>query len=506
MRSILLLLTTIAVLLCRAASPAPGGASLQAASAVSNKVEHIVLMVWDGLRPDSVNESNTPTLYQLARNGVFFQNHHSVYPSSTEVNGTAMATGVYPGRSGILANREYRPAINPLESVETESPATITKGDQVSSGHYLLVPTLPEILRRAGRAVAIAGTKPIAALFDRFNREQIALPENARFKTPNTELDAATTQALVGSQWKAAVPTFSLLWLSEPDVSQHVTGPGSPVSIQALKSSDANLARVLQELDARGLREKTDVFVVSDHGFSTIARTVDLARALSAAGFDAVRQFQQPPKDGEVMIVGNGGSALLYVTGHDPRLVRRLVEFLQQQDFVGVIFTREPMRGTFTLDQVRIHAPAAPDIVVALRWLPGKSATGVPGLITSEGATRSPGQGNHASLSPFDMRATLVAAGPDFRRGLVDQLPSGNADLAPTMLHLLGIDPPQPLDGRVLAETLAAERPVTLPAVELQTLEANCDLGPVVWHQYLRTTEFSGAVYFDEGNGYAAPK
>jgi len=48
------------------------------------------------------------------------------------------------------------------------------------------------------------------------------------------------------------------------------------------------------------------------------------------------------------MIVGNGGAVLFYVIGHDAAVTRRLVEFLQQPDFAGVIFTREPMDGTFT--------------------------------------------------------------------------------------------------------------------------------------------------------------
>jgi hypothetical protein len=47
--------------------------------------------------------------------------------------------------------------------------------------------------------------------------------------------------------------------------------------------------------------------------------------------------------------------------------------------------------------------------------------------------------GNHASLSPYDMHNTLVAAGPDLRRGVLDTLPSGNTDLAPTVLWILGL-------------------------------------------------------------------
>src|SRR6266404_7449747 len=89
----------------------------------AGKAEHVVVVVWDGVRPDFVSETNTPTLYQLARDGVFFQNHHAVFLSSTEVNATAMATGAYPNRSGILGNREYRPNIDPLKRIDTYAPA-----------------------------------------------------------------------------------------------------------------------------------------------------------------------------------------------------------------------------------------------------------------------------------------------------------------------------------------------------------------------------------------------
>ena len=54
------------------------------------------------------------------------------------------------------------------------------------------------------------------------------------------------------------------------------------------------------------------------------------------AGFDAVTEFSGDPKPGQVMIVGNGGTVLFYVIGHDPAITRRLVEFLQQTDFAGV--------------------------------------------------------------------------------------------------------------------------------------------------------------------------
>ena len=64
-----------------------------ATAAASDK--HVVVVVWDGMRPDFVTEQNTPTLWKLAQTGVTFQNNRSVYPSATIVNGTAIVTGDY---------------------------------------------------------------------------------------------------------------------------------------------------------------------------------------------------------------------------------------------------------------------------------------------------------------------------------------------------------------------------------------------------------------------------
>src|SRR5881409_2280225 len=60
-------------------------------SAHKGRAEHVVVVVWDGMRPDFITPQYTPTLYQLAQEGVFFRNHHPAYISSTEVNGTAIA-------------------------------------------------------------------------------------------------------------------------------------------------------------------------------------------------------------------------------------------------------------------------------------------------------------------------------------------------------------------------------------------------------------------------------
>src|SRR5438309_10437259 len=95
-------------------------ASVEGAAGQEPVRRHVVVVVWDGMRPDFVSEQNTPTLYELARQGATFANHHSVYLSATEVNGTAISTGAYPANDGIVGNIEYRPALDLLKPIHTE--------------------------------------------------------------------------------------------------------------------------------------------------------------------------------------------------------------------------------------------------------------------------------------------------------------------------------------------------------------------------------------------------
>ncbi|MFO1488503.1 MAG: alkaline phosphatase family protein [Verrucomicrobiota bacterium] len=492
----------------------------------------VVVLVWDGMRPDFISTEHTPTLHQLARDGVMFANHHAVYCTATEVNGTALATGAYPANSGVIANREYRPALETNRPVNTQSLAVIQKGDGLTGGRYLLRPTVAETLRRAGKTTAIAGTKEVALLHDRrehsdhdcagfmlfegrslptnavepIRRRLGAFPPSASTTSggPNSARDEWTTQALLSHIWSNGVPDFTLLWLSEPDFSQHATGPGSPKALAALASSDQNLAAVLAELEKRELRGQTDVFVVSDHGFSTVEQSTDVCKALKNAGFPAVREFTSPPKNGDILVVSQGASVLFYIVGQDRKTAGRLVEFLQQQEFAGVVFSRITFPGAFRLKDANVHSAHAPDVLLSLRWTSNSSAIGVPGTVWADGA-RNPGQGLHASLSRFDLHNTLVGAGPDLKKGFVNTLASGNTDLAPTILWLLGVKPEVKMDGRVLGEALTIKAPAA-GKPKTKIIEASTRVGDWRWRQYLQTTRVGDTVYLDEGNGSQLPR
>ena len=505
--------------------------SAPAAVGAKGQAEHVVIIVWDGMRPDFITPQYTPTLYSLARQGVFFNKHHSVFPSTTEVNGTALATGVYPNRNGILANSEYRPELYFLAGIATEALDNVRRADFLTGGHYLWCPTLAETLQQAGYPTITTGTKPVVLLHDRTRRGLTKAQTNSAVlfagqtmpksllkdlekanddkkfpttnSTPNAEKDAWTTKAVLQGLWKKGLPKYTLLWLYDPDSTQHAEGVGSDQALAGIANSDKSVEDILKYLDDKKLRDKTDVIVTSDHGFSNIKRGPDVVEVLKKAKFKAVRKFEDP-EPGEILVVGAGSAMSFYVVDHDPELIRKLVQFLQGTDFTGVIFTRQPVEGAFPMEAARINATnIVADVVISMRWFAEPSDNGTAGQVIADGGTR--GKGTHGSLSRYDMHNTLVAAGPDFRKGWVDDLPTGGVDVAPTVLWILGVSPLQPMDGRVLHEALADSQ-VAPPVSETKTIEASSDLGWLRWSQYLKFTQMGPTIYFDEGNGGSNPK
>jgi predicted AlkP superfamily pyrophosphatase or phosphodiesterase len=321
--------------------------------ALGGQAEHVVVVVWDGMRPDYVRPQYTPALYELAKRGTFFQQHHSCYITSTEVNGAALATGMYPQNSGILATSNIVPDLSWLGTYATEGFDVIRRGDLLSDGHYLGAATLARTLQQAGFPTITAGAKPVVLLHDRAPRKVLpaqkdsvtlfagatlprsilrsleAIPEVGRFPSkpepptharsgscaglkavgdkvltwlngkpkipPRSRLvDAWTTRALVHGLWKDGVPKYSLQWLSEPDASQHESGVGSENAEVGIGQSDQNLRVVIQALKDKGVFEKTDLLIVSDHGFSTVDRGPDLIKSLKKIQLRCRQTIENP--------------------------------------------------------------------------------------------------------------------------------------------------------------------------------------------------------------------
>jgi arylsulfatase A-like enzyme len=542
---------------------------------------NVVLFVADGLRAGMVNEKNAPTMAALMARGVRFSNSHSLFPTFTTANASALATGHYLGDTGDFSNNIY--VGFPVESAR-KSPVAPLENDAVLGevnkhfgGDYLNEDTILKIARTAGLSTAAMGKLGPTLIFDHTERTgektiifddttgraggiplsdevkkrlaSASLPietptrgENGKagtFAVPGTTTANVDQQAYFADvATKVMLPLFKergkpflmVYWSRDPDGSQHNQGdslnkllPGinGPTSLAGIRNADDNLARLLDSLKQLGLDGTTDVILTSDHGFSTISKESgtsfaarqnykDVAPGLLPAGFVAIDLAQalgmnlynadekltpigpnerpeaigaviaSDPAQPAVVVVGNGGSDLLYLPKPDKDLAARVVAALARQDYVSGMFVAEALGkipGTLPLSAIAFEGtsrPPMPSIVVNFRSFSTGCADPTTCGVEVADIPLQQGQGIHGSFSRADTRNTMGAVGPGFRKGFVDASPASNADLGKTILHLLGLTATDKgkLVGRVLSEAMPNG---ALPQVKSLTVSSEPD-------------------------------
>ncbi len=168
-------------------------------------------------------------------------------------------------------------------------------------------------------------------------------------------------------------------------------------------------------------------------------------------------------------IVASGGA--IYVRDGDQAAVTSIVATLQKTAGVGAIFTRAAQPGSFdgsvpgtlSFDAARWNHERSAQILFSPDWTDAANAHGMRGTVASGGTA------GHGSSSPWDIHNTLIAAGPDLKRGVTVDTPSANVDFAPTFLRLLGMAIPPSVQGRPLEEALVDGAALDANAVRTTT-------------------------------------
>src|SRR5258705_2539475 len=78
-----------------------------AALAQNATPRNLILFVPDGLRGRIVTPQTAPAMAEVRDKGVNFKNSHSLFPTFTMANGSAMASGHYLGDTGTFSNTIY---------------------------------------------------------------------------------------------------------------------------------------------------------------------------------------------------------------------------------------------------------------------------------------------------------------------------------------------------------------------------------------------------------------
>ncbi len=470
----------------------------------------IIVVAFDGLQPAQVTPTLMPNLAAFAEDGVAFDNHHAVYPSVTRINAASMVTGRQSGGHGLAANMLVMRDFDPYNAFSAMEP---TLAQVARKTPVLLAPTLADTLSRHGREYVAVGTGTSGNTYvHNPNAERVGgaaihpdfcLPSalhadiTQRFGPwpgeGETNADKLARAVDIMTEYVLAErkPSVSFVWFSEPDHAQHAHGVGAKVSVRALREADEQFGRLLSWLNAAGMDADTDVMVVSDHGYSTIREVIDVQSLLRDAGF--------PPGNeaGGVTVATNGGSALFYAHGSDAATADRLASWLMRQRWCGAIVASDEIgriAGALPASLVGAQGQRAPDLAMSFRWNSRANDAGFLGYVFSTGGATELGQ--HGSMSRHEMRNALFARGSGFKRGVRIQSPTGNIDLAPTILELLGVGG-DAMDGRVLHEALA-DGDATDWHTTTHSAERRFDDG--AYRQSITISTVGKTTYVDEGN------
>ncbi|MBW4598860.1 MAG: alkaline phosphatase family protein [Calothrix sp. FI2-JRJ7] len=296
------------------------------------KQHNAIIFVADGLRPDWVNSTDTPNLNEIRSDGVTFLNSHSLFPTFTTSNASAIATGHFLGDTGdfsntIKVNTPVKSAKNSLVPY-LENNVVLKEVNKQFGANFLNEQSLLATARKADFSTAAVGKiGPVliqditlqqgepTIIFDddtgqkegvTLNQDVISLldknslpketPERGEngksgdYKTPGTTSANVTQQQYFADvTTKVILPLFQqrqkpfvmVYWSRDPDGTQHnhgdslnklVPGINGPTSQAARQNVDKNLAQIRGALKELGLEETTNIFITADHGFSTISR------------------------------------------------------------------------------------------------------------------------------------------------------------------------------------------------------------------------------------------
>jgi hypothetical protein len=162
--------------------------------------------------------------------------------------------------------------------------------------------------------------------------------------------------------------------------------------------------------------------------------------------------------DAKIIVAGHS----LYVPDRDPAIVRKIVEFLATQDYIGALFVDDSfgkIPGALPMSAIGLRGATAlpsPAVIIGPRAFVLDPADPSMTAVIVEGGAYQQGHGDHAAFVRANTFNNMAAIGPDFKKRYVDEAPVGNVDIAPTLAKIMGITLPRngALGGRILAEAL----------------------------------------------------
>ena len=366
---------------------------------VAQAPEHVVFVIVDGFDP-SYFSYGLPNLEAFAADGVWVKEAKTIMPAATTAAMTSLITGSYPKTHGVPNNVYYDSVLN----VRRESPRDV------------VVPNIGELFQGAGLST---------------------MSINHFMMDKGADVQITGGWNTVNSRLKSDSPTLLVFIEQTPDGVGHKSGAKSTEIAGSMKRTDRSFGKLIEAMKDLGIYENSVVILTADHGMTHIEdgkRLGDsIARALTLPGLkmEYLSSGMVPADDTDLLWFHMvTGGAVVYRNPITPEQEQMLIQRLIAIEGVHSVWDRE------RIAQEGMH-PAVADL-----WINLEDGYG---LAAHE-------MGGHASI--FQQNVPLLIKGPGIKQGLVLDEASGirTIDIVPTILHMMGLEIPDTVDGRVLLE------------------------------------------------------
>ena len=451
-------------------APKPVPAPAVQESGLAPATERIVVVISvDGLAGYYLDDPRVelPTIRRLVREGASCAQMKCAMPSVTWPTHTTLATGVHPGRHGVIGNSYWDRTAN--KSVQLIMDPLFDKEEIVRT------PTIYDVAHAFGlRTAAIcwpaSRNAPVLdwTVPDITNNEQFQ-----KYATPSwlAELRAEHIPFEMQEEWSKAPtggverdwlytrmarqvirrhhPNLLLLHLIETDHVQHNKGPQTPDAYWACSHEDDRVRDVFEACQ-KYFPGRATFIVVSDHGFMGYNREIRPNVLL--------RQAQWLQLDGKQVVarrvtaLSQGGSSFVYVLDQERRaeILAQLVEKFRAVEGIAEVVEE----GAFARFGLAPPArdPRMPDLILTAREGFSFSDSTAGDVVVMPPTAALKGAHGYDSADP-NMRTLFVAWGAGIRHGVrIAEMDS--TDVAPTVARLLGVTLPG-ADGHAREEILA---------------------------------------------------
>ena len=386
----------LAWLLAGCAAELPGAARRQAPG------PSLLLVAIDGFHPDYLDRPPSRHLRELARAGVRARWLVPVFPTLTFPNFYTIATGLYPEHHGIVSNTIRDSLLGRFTLRDTAQ----VRNPRWWGGEPIWVTAVKQGKRAAtyfwpGSEAPVAGVRPTY-----YQHYDARVPNARRVRQVLDWLSLPADSA----------PSLVTLYLGDVDQAGHEFGPNAPETDSAIARVDSAIGALIAGMDQRGLSQRVNLVIVSDHGMAEV----------KPDHFLYIEDLLAP---GSARVVDLGSVvALAPRPGQEDEVYRRL--------------SRAPHLRVYRKSEI----PASFHYRASHRIQPILAVADEGWIVTSRVRAQRPPRGMHGYPPETpSMRALFLARGPAFRKGAVIE-PFQNIHIYDLIARVLNLQP-APNDG-----------------------------------------------------------